>query len=128
MVFADSSGVVALLGKDGRQARHRVEGLEVMEAVLEPIHAVAVIVQTAENDGTTRTAAGGGAVGVGEDCAICRERIEDWRFDDRIAVAAQGIGPVIIRNNENNIGRRRSKCGSKGETDCSQKAGEGFGE
>ena len=97
-----------------------------VEAMLEAVHPIAVIVKSAEYDRTTGAATGGGAIGVGEDRAFGRECVESRRLNNGISITTQGIGTVVIGNDQNDIGPVGGEERIESKTYRGEEAGEGF--
>ena len=89
-----------------------------MERVLQAVLPITVVVQAAENDRSTWAAACRGAIRVGEDCSVGCEGVQGRCLNNRISVASQGVGSMVVRDDQNNIGAhakiaRREGCGDQ---------------
>jgi hypothetical protein len=72
--------------------------------------AIGVIVQASQDNGSTGRTTGGGAEGVGEEGTVFGQRIQVWRFDDRVSVAA-GVLSLIVSHEKDDVplGREQTR-------------------
>ena len=103
VVLADPRGAIPALREHRRQAAHRVEALEVMEAVRVTVLAVGVVVLAREDHRPARAAARGRREGAREEDALGRERVQIRGVSIRIAVAP-GDRTLVVGDEENDVG------------------------
>ena len=104
VILADAGCAIAGLSQQNGHAPDPVEADEMMMAVLVPVLAVVVVVEAAENNGAAGTATGGGAERIVETHAFGREGIQVRRLDRAIAIAAQIAPPMIVTDDQDDVG------------------------
>jgi len=72
--------------------------------MLMPVLAVGVVVHSGENHRPAGAATGCGAKGVGEAHTLGCECVQVRRLDDLVAVTAQGFEPVIVADDQDDVG------------------------
>lgn len=89
-----------------------------MERVLQAVLPVTVVVQATQDYRSTGAAACRGAIRVGEDGSVSGEGVQGRRLNYGISVASQGVGSMVVRDDQNDIGAcgkfaRGEGCGDK---------------
>ena len=105
VVFANRCCSVAVFGQENGQTANAGVRMKVVVAVLMSVLTIGVVVESAEDDGATRAATGGGAEGVGETGSLAGELVEVWGLNDRITVTT-GIESLVVDDEENDVSWR----------------------
>ena len=104
--LAAARRAVASLGEHRRKAPHVRERAEMMVLVLVAVLPVAMVVHAGQQDRSARAATRRRRERVGEANALRRELVEAGCRDDAIAIRANGLAAVIVRDEEHDVALR----------------------